>query len=277
MITNGSLDLPEPSIAYLKHLKTAKVSERLDAPALRQAAPSSTKAENKGVDTPTKSRQLRKDSLEDVDADPWASPALHKSHTHAVSNDATPKTNGTTAVRPVASGGLGASRTTSAFTTHSEGLNSTSGEVLGTTPSGNETSGPTSTGWGSYDNTSSEFPTSNQPDQGAVGFGSGGDDPDGPSTRPTRALGGGRTTSRGVEEMFTITMLPEKEGMFMFQHRNYEVKSVRRASSVVRRYSDFVWLLDCLFKRYPFRQLPLLPPKRVAGMWLFLSGAITEN
>jgi sorting nexin-8 len=60
-------------------------------------------------------------------------------------------------------------------------------------------------------------------------------------------------------------MLPEKEGMFMFQHRNYEVKSVRRSSTVVRRYSDFVWLLDCLQKRYPFRRLPLLPPKRVQG------------
>lgn len=69
----------------------------------------------------------------------------------------------------------------------------------------------------------------------------------------------------GPEEVITVTLLPEKEGLFMFQHRNYEVKSARRGSSVVRRYSDFVWLLDCLHKRYPFRQLPLLPPKRVAG------------
>ena len=60
-------------------------------------------------------------------------------------------------------------------------------------------------------------------------------------------------------------MLPEKEGMFLFQHRNYEVKALRRGSSVVRRYSDFVWLLDCLQKRHPFRRLPLLPPKRVQG------------
>jgi len=49
-----------------------------------------------------------------------------------------------------------------------------------------------------------------------------------------------------------------------FQHRNYEVASVRRGTKVVRRYSDFVWLLDCLHKRFPYRQLPLLPPKRVA-------------
>ena len=73
----------------------------------------------------------------------------------------------------------------------------------------------------------------------------------------------------GTEEVITITALSEKEGMFMFQHRNYEVASSRRTTKVVRRYSDFVWLLDCLHKRYPFRQLPLLPPKRVASK-LFL-------
>ena len=80
-----------------------------------------------------------------------------------------------------------------------------------------------------------------------------------------RMLGGGRTTNRGVEETVNVTLLPEKEGMFMFQHHNYEVKSARRASVVIRRYSDFVWLLNCLHKRYPFRSLPLLPPKTIAG------------
>jgi sorting nexin-8 len=59
--------------------------------------------------------------------------------------------------------------------------------------------------------------------------------------------------------------MPEKEGLLFFQHHNYEVTNPRRGSKVVRRYSDFVWLLDCLHKRYPFRVLPLLPPKRVAG------------
>ncbi|KAI0999791.1 Sorting nexin [Podosphaera aphanis] len=65
------------------------------------------------------------------------------------------------------------------------------------------------------------------------------------------------------EETVTVAALPEKEGYFMFQHRNYQVSSSYRKSKVVRRYSDFVWLLDCLQKRFPFRQLPLLPPKRV--------------
>lgn len=65
----------------------------------------------------------------------------------------------------------------------------------------------------------------------------------------------------------------------MFQHHNYEVTSQRRGSKVIRRYSDFVWLLDCLHKRYPFRVLPLLPPKRVAvnGNHLSNDGAFIEK
>lgn len=34
--------------------------------------------------------------------------------------------------------------------------------------------------------------------------------------------------------------------------------------AVVRRYSDFVWLNDILLKRYPFRLVPILPPKRLS-------------
>ncbi|KAI4839901.1 hypothetical protein E4T44_03782, partial [Aureobasidium sp. EXF-8845] len=80
-----------------------------------------------------------------------------------------------------------------------------------------------------------------------------------------RPLGASRPSgATGPEELVTVNVLEEKEGMFMFQHRNYEVSSIRRNSRVIRRYSDFVWLLDCLHKKFPFRQLPLLPPKRVA-------------
>lgn len=99
---------------------------------------------------------------------------------------------------------------------------------------------------------------------GLGGFGPPSDDTGNIAPR-RRSLGITRSTNPQVAETVTITLLPEKEGMFMFQHRNYEVKSARRGSTVVRRYSDFVWLLDCLQKRFPFRQLPLLPPKRVSG------------
>lgn len=54
--------------------------------------------------------------------------------------------------------------------------------------------------------------------------------------RPGLSAGGVK-----AEESVTITVLPEKEGMFLFQHRNYQISSGRRASRVVRRYSDFVW------------------------------------
>lgn len=78
-------------------------------------------------------------------------------------------------------------------------------------------------------------------------------------------------TGNALEEVISVGLMPEKEGFFLFQHHNYEVSSSRRGSKVVRRYSDFVWLLECLHKRYPFRALPPLPPKRVAGEFLSLS------
>ena len=37
----------------------------------------------------------------------------------------------------------------------------------------------------------------------------------------------------------------------------------QRGSMVHRRYSEFVFLWDCLVRRYPFRLLPQLPPKRI--------------
>ena len=121
-------------------------------------------------------------------------------------------------------------------------------------------------GWGSEGPQHGGYSSAQESSSSARAFGSGGEE-QGSSTGGNlgRSLGGGRVYNRGAEETVTVTLLPEKEGMFMFQHHNYEVKCVRRASSVIRRYSDFVWLLDCLHKRYPFRQLPLLPPKRVAG------------
>lgn len=58
-----------------------------------------------------------------------------------------------------------------------------------------------------------------------------------------------RAAMKLPEERVNVNILPEKEGMFMFQHRNYQITSQRRGSRVVRRYSDFVWwvLRECLF------------------------------
>ncbi|KAG0095260.1 Sorting nexin mvp1 [Podila epicladia] len=58
---------------------------------------------------------------------------------------------------------------------------------------------------------------------------------------------------------------PENEGIFIFKHTNYVVESKDRQCTVIRRYSDFCFLLDILEKRYPFRMLPQLPPKRLGA------------
>lgn len=76
-------------------------------------------------------------------------------------------------------------------------------------------------------------------------------------------LGGDQVGSTSTEETILVKLQPEKEGVFMFQHHCYDIISARRGTKAVRRFSDFVWLLDYLQRRYPFRQIPLLPPKRI--------------
>ena len=66
-----------------------------------------------------------------------------------------------------------------------------------------------------------------------------------------------------VEEI-KVTIAPEREG-FIFKHVNYIVESQTRSSIVLRRFSDFWWLMEVLAKRYPFRALPNLPPKKMGG------------
>lgn len=236
-------------------MRSAKVSDNLE-----EASPPQQGAITPASLSPPKSRRLERDSLENLDADPWGSPAILKSHTHEVNNEVTPS-NDTTAAMPIGNGLMGPTRTTSAFTTHADVPSSKTPPV-----GGNDSQDPPADGgggWGSYGASGNDFQSSRQSGLGGEGYN--GDNRRSPSRDIAgRSIGGGNI-DRGGGEIITVTLLPDKEGMFMFQHRNYEVKSVKRSSSVIRRYSDFVWLLDCLHKRYPFRQLPLLPPKRVAG------------
>ncbi|KAI7871808.1 hypothetical protein BDF14DRAFT_1962168 [Spinellus fusiger] len=66
-------------------------------------------------------------------------------------------------------------------------------------------------------------------------------------------------------DVIQLTVAPEKEG-FLFKHFNYVVESQQRNSIVLRRYSDFYWLWETLMKRYPFRLIPNLPPKKLGGL-----------
>lgn len=217
----------------------------------------------------------------DYSDDPWSAPDVHKGHKH---DSEPPRTNGgetNNGAHGFDGNGDGngtgngvhdspaapaPARTTSTFTTAA--LTSTHDSDPGTTressfapaPSpGGAWGGEFFAGGGAVSNVGTTSPF------GGLGGSNGGRDSAGQRPPPVnRTIGSGRTGS-ALEENIVVTLLPEKEGMFMFQHHNYEVASARRGSKVIRRYSDFVWLLDCLHKRYPFRVLPLLPPKRVAG------------
>ncbi len=257
-LSDRAADLPEPNVPGLFVQSTttafASAAELASKPPQR---PNTAPPPPASVSPSRLARTMQKDSLEFPEADPWGSPAMHRGHSHE-----SPKINGTS--RTIANGVHEPVRTTSNFTTASpEGSNGTSNQ-----PTQDSSSTPAAGVWGSYDgNTTSTYNASTNPTIGGDGFGRDGNDGERPAPNPaTRSFGGGRVTSGGVEESVVITLLPEKEGMFMFQHHNYQVTSPRRGSKVVRRYSDFVWLLDCLQKRYPFRQIPLLPPKRVGGM-----------
>lgn len=181
-----------------------------------------------------------------MSADPWASPAVKNIPRSTASHTMKPATSDDFSASAV----NGIPRTTSTFTT-----NSAQDSTSNTTDMSNA--------WGSYNgNSGGGFP--NQ--ETVSGFADSSVQPSSrPSHQPQNSMAGSVAIPKGTGELVTINILPDKEGVFLFSHHNYEVKTIRRGSTVVRRYSDFVWLLDCLHKRYPFRRLPLLPPKRIQG------------
>lgn len=252
------LDLPVPSVTLPKSSKPEPVSSAPATPAQEVPSQPSTQADPiQQASTPARSRvSTRKPSFGDPMADPWGSPDLHRGHDHSNYSTEPARSNGT--------GMPSATRTTSQFTTSASTLSaSRPADQTYPRPSSYGSEG----GWGAFNgNPNQGF---SAPAVGGEGFGqpspSGREGETDPVGGLSRSLGGGRVAGTGPEENITVTTIAEKEGVFLFQHRNYEVASVRRNSKVVRRYSDFVWLLDCLHKRYPFRQLPLLPPKRVAS------------
>ncbi|CAI7662398.1 unnamed protein product [Penicillium manginii] len=254
--------LPQPHSGFLDRLRSPS-HDTSDGPANER--PTTPPPQPSPLQEPNsaRSRQSRRESLGGLESDPWASPELHRNHAHAT------VTSAVTSEQRIINGYGSMRSTTNAWTSkpvEEPAQLGLSQEPTSVPPEPVEPSSSGS-GWGGNfgapgpSGDDAPFPSASRPALG--GFGPPADDPIEPAPR-RRSLGIARTTNPNVEETVTITLLPEKEGMFMFQHRNYEVKSARRGSTVVRRYSDFVWLLDCLQKRFPFRQLPLLPPKRVS-------------
>lgn len=236
-------ELPHPKVPYINKIASQADNRKSEA----MSAASTPKP------TPRKQRQ---DSFGgDPTSDPWAAsplaganipPPSTAAHTMPVPHNddfSTASTNG-------------AGRTTSTFTTSDQQISASASSVQQSQNGGGG-------GWNSYNGSSTDG--FSEPSGLGGGFGGDGEQPRRSDHASQPSASGSIVIPPGTGEAVVVTMLPEKEGMFLFQHRNYEVKTIRRGSSVVRRYSDFVWLLDCLQKRYPFRRLPLLPPKRVQG------------
>lgn len=271
LIAINNLDLPTPKLAGLTaEPAMPPISELAAKPPQTPASP----VKEPSAPSPAKPREIKQAPMHYPEADdPWGSPDLHKNHGHSQ----TPQTNGASSNNHDTNGRVDygtptepaiAPRTTSSYTTASNAsaAPSTRPEAASSASSGG--------GWGYFDGSAQGVgggfsdPAPNQQITSPFGDGAGNPGRDAPGGLPEvptlRTTTSGRTGS-SVEEHIVVSLMPEKEGLFFFQHHNYEVSSPRRGSKVVRRYSDFVWLLDCLHKRYPFRVLPLLPPKRVAG------------
>lgn len=203
--------------------------------------------------------------MDDPEDDPWNTPDVHKNHAHSRPNGAGSQgANGNTAFGDIPTPTIGG-RTVSQYAT---GATATPSSAGARQSRGSSHPVGTPGGWGGYFDGNSA----------AIGAGFG-ESPQNPTANPFGSApdraphviqppnlpqnsSAGRTGPM-PEDKILVTLMPEKEGVFMFQHHNYEITSQRRQSKVIRRYSDFVWLLDCLNKRYPFRVLPLLPPKRM--------------
>ena len=226
---------------------------------------SQTSDEPSTTGSPARNRNHQDDSLDYPDADPWSSPALHRGHNHGERDDRARAPNGASTNEATATDRGMSSRNEASAAGESSAARAQSPYD---TPQRTTLERRDSGGWASFGgSTINAFPS--QPDAGLGPESSAraGGDPrgHGHANPLARSLGAGRVPGRDTDELVTVALLPDKEGIFLFQHRNYQVSSRRRGAKVIRRYSDFVWLLNCLVKRYPFRQLPLLPPKRVAG------------
>ncbi|KFG80895.1 Sorting nexin mvp-1 [Metarhizium anisopliae] len=236
--------------------------------------------------TPPQPKALRP-AMDDPEDDPWNTPEVHKGHDHSKLNGNSNHViaNGQSSFRSSPSTNIGdqtLSQYVSAEPISSSVHGSRSGNdaVQGQAAWGFYGSSNASSGGGGFADGSQNI-TPNPSNTAHPFGGDGGAVDHSPGREPPTSVGratSGRTGS-SVEENIIVTLMPGKEGVFLFQHHNYEVASQRRGSKVIRRYSDFVWLLDCLHKRYPFRVLPLLPPKRVAvnGNHLSNDGAFIEK
>lgn len=76
------------------------------------------------------------------------------------------------------------------------------------------------------------------------------------------------------QKLIRVSRFKNASGAFVFKHVVFSVSGLFNDEpfNVVRRYSDFCRLLEQLVHIYPFRILPVLPPKRLGISGRFLTG-----
>lgn len=276
LITHFITGLPQPKLAGLTAEPVLPPVAELSAKP-PQTPPKDNPPQQQQTPPAQQPKQLRP-AMDDPEEDPWNSPDMHKTHDHGPS-----KSNG--AQRNNTNGNASFSQTPPTTVIDAPPLTHIASPQVASPNSRRQPSSSsvaTPGGWGYFEGNTPVIGGFGESPSGPIAnpFGAAPDAT--PNIQPPPGLqhhaSSGRT-GRGVEENVIVVLMPEKEGVFMFQHHNYEISSLRRGSKVVRRYSDFVWLLDCLHKRYPFRILPLLPPKRVGvnGSHLSNDGAFIEK
>ncbi|KAG1808710.1 uncharacterized protein BJ212DRAFT_1280366 [Suillus subaureus] len=102
-------------------------------------------------------------------------------------------------------------------------------------------------------------------------FGSNGGGSDFAAPRSATTINGGAVSSLAgsglprewwkMQETVDVT-IQGQQGFILNRYTVYEIIT-EHGTPVHRRYSEFAFLWDCLVRRYPFRLLPALPPKRV--------------
>ncbi|KAG2157749.1 uncharacterized protein EDB93DRAFT_1124426 [Suillus bovinus] len=109
-------------------------------------------------------------------------------------------------------------------------------------------------------------------------FGSNGGGSDFAAPRSATTINGGAASSLAgsglpgewwkIQETVDVTVQGQ-QGFILNRYTVYEIIT-EHGAPVHRRYSEFTFLWDCLVRRYPFRLLPPLPPKRVQPDAVFI-------
>ncbi|KIK61749.1 hypothetical protein GYMLUDRAFT_73257 [Collybiopsis luxurians FD-317 M1] len=82
------------------------------------------------------------------------------------------------------------------------------------------------------------------------------------SNAPSTVTGTGLSKDWWKKQKSVNVMIQGQQGFILNRYTVYQI-STERGTPVIRRYSEFVFLWDCLYRRYPFRLFPALPPKRI--------------